>query len=218
MIGSQNNIKDFRAQWQSQEIQSILDHTKESLNANSDLSAGAELPRYGWTHDEVAEKENAPRMKHRIKKGGEHPSSIGKEEIARILEDFQKANPQLKVVTKGDNRDLMVRQSARGSASMLTFRQIEFVIASLKLKFHIVIEQEANGRDKLNAECLGTAKPFTTINRCVASRPRANDLNYLLVNSSDWKLCNNSRLILVGNDCCVQNSKGIRMCQMLEIT
>jgi hypothetical protein len=49
------------------------------------------------------------------------------------------------------------------------------------LKFRINIEREANGRHKLNAECLGTTEPFLAVTRCIASRPQANDLNYLLV-------------------------------------
>jgi hypothetical protein len=49
------------------------------------------------------------------------------------------------------------------------------------LKFRIGIEREANGQHKLNVECLGTTEPFLAITRCMASRPNADDLRYLLV-------------------------------------
>jgi soluble P-type ATPase len=50
-----------------------------------------------------------------------------------------------------------------------------------KLKFHIVVGQGANDRGKLRAECLGTTELQTAISRCIASRPRPNDLQSLLV-------------------------------------
>jgi hypothetical protein len=49
------------------------------------------------------------------------------------------------------------------------------------LRFRIVIEHEASGRPKLNAECLGTKEPWLSINRCIGSRPLPNDLKALLV-------------------------------------
>jgi hypothetical protein len=49
------------------------------------------------------------------------------------------------------------------------------------LRFRIAIEHEANGRPKLNAECVGTKEPWLSINRCIASRPLPNDLKSLLV-------------------------------------
>lgn len=49
------------------------------------------------------------------------------------------------------------------------------------LKFRVTIEREANGRHKLNADCLGTTESCLAITRCIASRPNKNDLRYLLV-------------------------------------
>lgn len=65
--------------------------------------------------------------------------------------------------------------------AFLTLRQIQFVSGSALLKFHVVIEREANGRHKLSAECLGMAEPCLATTRCLASRPHANDLRHLLV-------------------------------------
>jgi hypothetical protein len=68
--------------------------------------------------------------------------------------------------------------------------QTRFVSGSLMLDFHINIEQEANDRHKINAECLGTVEPFASISRCVKSRPQANDLKQLLVSPLKQDDCN----------------------------
>jgi hypothetical protein len=85
-----------------------LDHTKESFAANSDLSAGAQLPRYGWTHSENADKKRKSSTELSRKKSVDVQIGMTKEDIRRQIDEFQKANPQIKVWMKNDNRDLMV--------------------------------------------------------------------------------------------------------------
>ncbi|GAB7350596.1 hypothetical protein MBLNU459_g1165t1 [Dothideomycetes sp. NU459] len=43
------DVKDFRSQWQSQQTQQILARAKESDARDHDLSAGQDIPIYGWT-------------------------------------------------------------------------------------------------------------------------------------------------------------------------
>jgi hypothetical protein len=83
---------------------------------------------------------------------------------------------------------------------------MEFMSGSLKLKFHIAIDPEANGHDKLKIECLGTTKPFTTITKNIASRPKANDFKYLLVSdlasiTSVVDTCKIANCDVTGYDC-----------------
>ncbi|KAF2115792.1 mediator complex subunit 27-domain-containing protein [Lophiotrema nucula] len=161
-VSSQNNIKAFRAQWQSPETQSILNHAKESLEKSDDLSAGAQVAKFGWVQSELAEKEKTSRSKHDKKDIAD--DKLDKETIGKMLEEFKTANSKTKIETKDGNRDIL----------------FSFVADGLRLKFRVTIEEEAGGRRKVNAECMGTAKPFSSISRSVASRPQANDLKYLL--------------------------------------
>lgn len=61
---------------------------------------------------------------------------------------------------------------------------MQFVSGSSLFKFHVIVEREANGQHKLTAECVGTTEPFVAITRCIALRPRTNDLEALLVRSN----------------------------------
>jgi hypothetical protein len=82
------------------------------------------------------------------------------------------------------------------------------------LKFQINVKREANGRHKLNAECLGTKELFLAITRCIASRPQANDLKYLLVGCIGVGEVYEYMLIITGYGCCVQDCEGNIVCQM----
>lgn len=104
----QNDFHSFRTNWMSEEFQKILEHSKESLKANSDLSASVQVPEYGWIRRESAEAEAARRRKDHGPKSDDSATTLDKESISGILDDFQKAHPQIKVEAKDDNRDLLV--------------------------------------------------------------------------------------------------------------
>ncbi|KAF2473204.1 uncharacterized protein BDR25DRAFT_323796 [Lindgomyces ingoldianus] len=164
VIRAQNDMKAFRAQWHNQDNQSILEHAKESYNANTDLSASSQVPRYGWVLQENIESQIPDRIANGGKKVQDSDATLSIEEISQIIQEFHKAHPNIKIGAKDDNHELL----------------IQFVAGDLKLKFRVIIDQEANGRHKLNAECLGTMKLFPVITKCISTRPHANDLKYLL--------------------------------------
>ncbi|KAF2262605.1 hypothetical protein CC78DRAFT_582373 [Lojkania enalia] len=107
-VGSQNDIKAFRAQWQGQDIQSIFEYTRESLGKNSDLSTSAQVPIYGWVETEIIDKEAARRRRPGARKDESH-ISLEKNEIARTLEEFRKTHPNITVAAKEGNQDVLIK-------------------------------------------------------------------------------------------------------------
>lgn len=61
------------------------------------------------------------------------------------------------------------------------FAQITFVVSGQTLNFHVTIVSDANEPHRLRAECVGSTDVHSTITKCIASRPTANDLKFLLV-------------------------------------
>jgi hypothetical protein len=112
VIGSQDNMKAFRTHFESQEIQDILEHSKESLNTNPDLSASARVPRYGWKEKEIASLKAGRRKKVTAPVLPDATVVFDKEEIARAVDGWRKSNPLMSVETKDDNRDILVRMSS----------------------------------------------------------------------------------------------------------
>lgn len=166
VVGSQNNIKTFRTQWHSPEIQTIFEHGKQSLNDNPDLSESASVLRYGWKQSLDARPKAAPPKKRRHSLIEDEPAHVGEGDLGSIVEGFRNKYQQIKVETKDNGHDI----------------RIQLMTAGTRLKFHIVVGQGPNNKGKLRAECLGTTKLQTAVSRSIASRPQANDLEYLLVN------------------------------------
>ncbi|ORY14804.1 hypothetical protein BCR34DRAFT_478993 [Clohesyomyces aquaticus] len=165
LIGSQNDLKSFRVQWHTPEYQSILVHARKSYSANPDLSASAQVPRYGWIQSEIAEKKALAGNLSGLEEPQEIATGLGKEDIALILDEFCNTYPDIRVGMKDDNHEIMIK----------------FEVDDLRLKFRVTIDTQANGgRHNLNAECLGTNKLFPVMTRCISTRPYANDLKYLL--------------------------------------
>lgn len=48
-IGATTDLGSFRTQWEGQQTQQILERAKESRSKDSNLSAGTDIPIYGWT-------------------------------------------------------------------------------------------------------------------------------------------------------------------------
>lgn len=186
---SNAGIKSLRTQWHSSETQELFEHAKESLSKNADLSAAGQVSQYGWTERAASQREAAKRKDQGKKVKEEVHVSLSKEEVARMVEEFRKKHPSIKVHAALGGNNFTVRAYASTfsiplSSSRLTLwrSKIQFISGSLNHKFDVAIEQQdANGPCKLNAECLGVAEPFLSITRCISSRPQANDLQYLLV-------------------------------------
>ncbi|KAG9191617.1 hypothetical protein G6011_10351 [Alternaria panax] len=160
--GSQSNLDALTKQWKDSEMQKMFEHVKQSFDTNANLSESVSTPCHGWV-------DRAHKAKDLSKsEGGENldndSATLNEEEISRIVVDFRKAHPNLNAKAQDDNQSI----------------HMQFASGSLMLRFRIGIEREVNGRHKLNVECLGTTEPFLAITRCMASRPNADDLNYLL--------------------------------------
>lgn len=159
-LGANKNLSRFKAAWQSQETQSILEHTKESQKADPDLSACVRVPKYGWVDILDNEKEAGAVEK------GDQIAMLNNEEvdITGIVDAFKHEHPKFKVNIEADNQLI----------------NIMFRLPTLLMRFRVLRRKETNGNYKLDAECVGKMPLFPAITRCLASRPRPNDLKYLL--------------------------------------
>ncbi|KAJ4412277.1 hypothetical protein N0V91_000748 [Didymella pomorum] len=105
VIGSQNGIKALNEAWRSPEVQETLAHTKKSFDANSDLTACASVPSYGWIERE--------RQEHESHKGpGEHTTvedhsnRLDDETVSCIVAEFQGTQPNIKLQAQDDKRSI----------------------------------------------------------------------------------------------------------------
>jgi hypothetical protein len=107
--GSQNNLDALTKQWKDPEMESTFEYVKQSFDANADLSESVSMPSHGWV-------ERARKAKESSKiKGGESvediDASLTEEDISRIVVDFRKTHPNLKVEAQDDERSISVWQS-----------------------------------------------------------------------------------------------------------
>ncbi|KAI8936866.1 hypothetical protein NX059_006103 [Plenodomus lindquistii] len=161
-MSSQNGIKALNEHWKSRENQATFEHVRTSFATNPDLSASALTPSHGWREREH-DKTNLVLQGHgeSIEEAG---ITLRDEDVSRIIVEFQKKHPGIKLETEEDHHTILIR----------------LMSGSTRLEFRIVIERHADGRHKLLTSCLGLREPFQTVTRCVASRARVNDLEYLL--------------------------------------
>ncbi|KAI2478611.1 Med27 domain containing protein [Pyrenophora tritici-repentis] len=145
---SSKGLAAFKEQWRE-------------LQGNPDLTESVSVPSHGWVERERKAKKSTKTKSEHVEDAG---AILTDEEISRIVIEFRKSHPNLKLETTDDNTSISTR----------------FVSGPVTLRFHVGIEREANGRHKLNAECLGTREPFLAITRCLGSRPHANDLKHIL--------------------------------------
>ncbi|PIA97105.1 hypothetical protein CB0940_06339 [Cercospora beticola] len=50
-VRSVDDVQALRNNWSSEQTQSILNRSQQSLEKDSDLSKAGTVPRYGWTQD-----------------------------------------------------------------------------------------------------------------------------------------------------------------------
>lgn len=165
LIKAQRDMKHFRAQWQSQETQTLFEHTKRSAVANPDLVPGAQIQQYGWVEIEEKEKDVAKKKGGNEERAGNTSVNITKAERERMLEDWKIAHPSIKVEERDEGKEIL----------------ITFAADSTKYRFRVVVSDDPNAMQVIKVDCEGTREPFTAISRCLASRPNANDLKFLLV-------------------------------------
>ncbi|KAF2747378.1 hypothetical protein M011DRAFT_402736 [Sporormia fimetaria CBS 119925] len=163
-VGSQNSLRAFRAQWLGEDVQSLFRYSRESAQANPDLNASSQLPRYGWKRRADASHGSAG-----AKQSGENGSLssdaiTNNDDMGRAIEAIRQEDPHVKVQTADDNRDIT----------------ISFMAETTFLKFHITLKRDANGQDKLKAECLRPTTLSDDITRSIETRERPHDFRYLL--------------------------------------
>jgi hypothetical protein len=107
-LGSQEGIKSLNQHWKSPETRSIFEHTKKSLAANRDLSASQSISHYGWIEREKKERDS--KKSSRSESTDESSTFLTEEEISRIVVDFQKTYPNIKLEMQDDNRKISVGQ------------------------------------------------------------------------------------------------------------
>lgn len=100
----------FKEQWNQPEMQNILEHVDASFKGNPDLSESVSVSPHGWVERERKAKESTK------SKGSESVEDSGvsltDEDISRIVVEFRKSHPNLKLETKDDNSSISVRPSS----------------------------------------------------------------------------------------------------------
>ncbi|KAF2645085.1 hypothetical protein P280DRAFT_514538 [Massarina eburnea CBS 473.64] len=168
LTASQNDIKDFRKQWQNHDTQTVFQYKRDSLKKDGNLSLKGrggvdveEVKKYGWVDREA-------RMKQREGQNGVEKAVesevLGQADINKIVAEWKGGLEKIAVESKDGDKDLTIM----------------LIASSLRLHFQVLVTQEENGSYKLNAECLGTDVTRLAITRCIKTRPKTNDLRYLL--------------------------------------
>jgi hypothetical protein len=106
VLGSQDNVKSLNQKFRDAEMQSVFEHTKKSLAANTDLSASMSIPSCGWIERE--KKERGANQSSRSESMEESGTGLTDEEVAQLLGVFQKTHPTIKLATQDDNRTIIV--------------------------------------------------------------------------------------------------------------
>lgn len=165
LVKAQRDMKTLRSQWHGPETQNIFEHARKSAIANPDLSLGAQIQQYGWIEKEEKEKETSKknlRGEESVEDVGMH---ITKEDRVRIVAQWRETYPSIKMEAENEDKQLVMR----------------FAADSTKYCFRITVSEDPNSSQVLQAECEGAREPFSSVTRCLASRPNPNDLKYLLV-------------------------------------
>lgn len=106
-MNSQNGIKALGEQWRSSETRNTFAHVKKSYANNADLSGSVSVPSNGWRERErnkTASKPSEPGIYVE-----EMNTALNDEDVSRIVNEFRKRYPNIKVETQDDNRTISVR-------------------------------------------------------------------------------------------------------------
>jgi hypothetical protein len=126
IVASQNNIKSFRTHWNSQDIQSIFEHTRESQKGSADLSASSQVPRWGWKQAEAARQKAIPRKRKRQDSVAEEAPEYSEADIGKVLDNLRTKYPRIKLETKDGNHDIGVRECSNRNSIPWYSRRYRF--------------------------------------------------------------------------------------------
>ncbi|KAJ4349980.1 uncharacterized protein N0V89_008601 [Didymosphaeria variabile] len=108
LIKAQRDMKTFRSQWHGQETQSILEHARKSATVNPDLSAGVQVQQYGWIEKEEKEREAANISRDGEERAEDTSIRVTQEERERVVEQWRKTYPSIKMVEKNEGKQLLI--------------------------------------------------------------------------------------------------------------
>ncbi|KAB2577092.1 Mediator complex subunit Med27 [Lasiodiplodia theobromae] len=163
-ITEAKRLQAFERRWKSDEVQDILAHAAQSVKANPDLTKGAKVARYGWV--DVAEKQQRPAKSKEKKprgKGSDADDKVAASSVMPTVNAFKEAHPTFHVDVD------------EGRIITISFR-----VPSLVLTFKITCHVGPDDKTSFIVDSPGNGPLFSAITRCIASRPRPNDLSYLL--------------------------------------
>lgn len=108
VIDSQTGVRNLNQDWRAPETQNIFDHTGKSHAANADLSASTSAPDYGWVE---RERKNLKSLAGGQEESAETSLSLSSADVARIVEDFKTAHPNIRLDSQNENHLLLVSVS-----------------------------------------------------------------------------------------------------------
>lgn len=117
-VDAQKRVTTFKAAWRDQETQALFERVRKSLLANSDLSAGARVPMYGWNDSNIVEVKKTADVDNggrALQNGGaEDDGHFERVDVAQVVDDFRRAHPSFKVdVDNKENWVINVRMLSR---------------------------------------------------------------------------------------------------------
>jgi len=111
--GRTRALADFRTAWRDQTTQAIFERAKQSQKLNSDLSAGASLPRYGWSESN-AQKLADDGVDGSIDTPNHHAeiNGVGSEQtVEQTINAFKAAHPEFTVDYDAQNETIKVHKT-----------------------------------------------------------------------------------------------------------
>jgi hypothetical protein len=102
---SQDNVKNFRKEYEGRETQDVLQHARRRLKDDGDMGLSGDVPRYGWVERHERRKDGG---KSAVEKVEESSPVIGDEEVKRTVSEWRGRNERLGIVETEGGRDLMV--------------------------------------------------------------------------------------------------------------
>lgn len=93
-------------------MQDLLTRTAGGQKENSDLSAGAKVPRYGWT--EAREREERKKNAAKSEEGGAKQEAQNVD-VRKVLDEYRAAHPNFTVTAEGEGK--IIKVNARTKAT-----------------------------------------------------------------------------------------------------
>jgi hypothetical protein len=173
------DLGTFRTEWTAPATREIIERAKTRRKENSDLSSMNRVRKYGWVKAKA-------RLDHKAKKAQNadvKEEAAGDIDVGGILENFRKQNPQLHVELDDTKENIKVCLPGNWSIQELLMfeRKIQFKALAIPYTFVITRKLNNRGRWDLDVVCLGESRVHEAITRCIRSRPRPKDFEYLLV-------------------------------------